>query len=113
MTPLNCGPGMGYSVQPSGQCCPVAVGPLSGPLHLRRSKLAKCPLARTVQTTPLRSMSSPRGENPCTSAFGLFQGSSYTSASAVAGGFDPGFSRTIEPGKPSTDPQIEPSAGLT
>src|SRR5207253_587558 len=57
--------------QPSGHCCPVAAGPFSGPLHLRRSKLAKWPLASTVQTTPLRSTSRPRGENPCASRFPL------------------------------------------
>ena len=64
VTPLNCGTGSGYSVQPSGQCCPVAFGPLSGPLHLRRSKLAMCPLASGSQATPLRSISNPRGEYP-------------------------------------------------
>src|SRR5438477_443363 len=67
----------------------------------------------TVQTTPWVSMSRPRGEKPWTRAFGLFHGSSYRSAKAVAGGFEPGFSRTMEPGKPSTEPQTEPSAGLT
>src|SRR5439155_25636794 len=102
-----CGSGSGYSVHPSGQCCPVALGPLSGPLHLRRSKLARWPLASAVQYTPLRSTSPPRGEYP-----GI--GGSYTSASAVSGGFDPGFNRTTAPGKPSTLPQIEPSgAGAT
>jgi antirestriction protein ArdC len=30
-------------------------------LHLRRSKLARCPLASDAQKTPLRSMSPPRG----------------------------------------------------
>src|SRR3954453_7276106 len=94
-------------VHHSGQLCPLAYGQFSGPLPLRRSKLAKCPLASTVHTTPLVSMSSPRGENP------FATGTSYTSASVVAGGFDPGFSRTIRPGNPSTDPQIIPSAGLT
>jgi serine/threonine protein kinase len=32
-----------------GQCWPVADGPFSGPLHLRRSKLARWPLARAAQ----------------------------------------------------------------
>ena len=31
-------------VKPSGQWSPVAFGPLSGPLHLRLSKLTRCPL---------------------------------------------------------------------
>ena len=60
--PLNCGPGILNSVQPSGQSLPLAAsGPLSGPLHLRRSKLAMCPLASGVQTTPSVVMSMPRG----------------------------------------------------
>src|SRR5207249_10232592 len=97
-----------------GQCCPVAVGPLSGPLHLRRSKLARCPLARAAHITPSRSTSAPRGEKPWTGAFGLLKGGSYTSASAVSGGVAPGLRRTTAPGKPSTDPQTEPSgAGAT
>ncbi len=90
----------------------MADGPVSGPVHLRRSKLPKWPLASATHTTPLRSTSMPRGEKPCTAALGLFHGTSYTSASVVAGGFDPGFSRTSIPGKPSEEPQIEPSAGL-
>jgi len=36
-TVLKFGPGSWCSVQPSGQCWPVAAGPFSGPLHLRRS----------------------------------------------------------------------------
>ena len=31
------------------ESCEVAVGPFSGPLHLRRSKLAMCPLASADQ----------------------------------------------------------------
>jgi hypothetical protein len=31
----------------------------------------------------------------------------------VSGGFDPGSTRRRAPGKPSDDPQIDPSAGLT
>ena len=42
----------------------MAFGPLSGPLHLRRSKLARWPLASAAQYTPLRSTSPPRGEKP-------------------------------------------------
>src|SRR6185295_708933 len=43
---LNCGPGRRYSVQPSGHCRPLtASGPFKGPLHLRRSKLPRWPLA--------------------------------------------------------------------
>src|SRR5947207_1602176 len=83
------------------------------PLHLLRSKLARWPLAITIHATPLASTSSPRGPKPCEDALGLFQGSSYISASAVSGGCVPGFSRTTAPGKPRTVPQIEPSFGLT
>ena len=43
---------------------PVAFGPLSGPLHLRRSKLPRSPLASETQTTPCESMSPPRGPKP-------------------------------------------------
>ena len=93
---------LGYSVQPSGQCCPVAFGPLSGPLHLRRSKLARWPLASAAQNTPLRSMSPPRGEKP--GFFASLNGGSYTSAIAVDGGFAPGFSRTTAPGSPAPCP---------
>ena len=72
------------------------------------------PLASADQETPLRSTSMPRGENPWTVALSFANGGSYTSASAVSGGFDPGTSRTTAPGKPSTDPQIDPSgAGAT
>ena len=68
------------------------------------------PLASAAQTTPSRSMSIPRGEKPWTLASGLLNGGSYTSASAVSGGFGPGTSRTAAPGDPSTEPQTEPSA---
>src|SRR5687768_158611 len=123
VTPLNFGPGVTCIVQPSGQCCPVAVGPLKGPLHLRRSKLARCPLpASAVQTTPFRSMSMPRGVYPLTGDFGLLNGGSYTSASAVCGGLGPGTTRMIWPGPPllsperkiapGADTQIDPSTGL-
>jgi hypothetical protein len=57
-------------------CWPVAAGPLSVPLHLPRSKLARCPLASTVQTTLLLSTSIPRGAKPVTFAFGVFHGTS-------------------------------------
>src|ERR1700690_880288 len=61
VVPLKAGPGTGYNVQPSGQCWPVAVGPLST-LHLLRSKLASCPLPPSdVQTSPFVSKSTPRG----------------------------------------------------
>ena len=58
-----------------------------------------CPLAIAVQTTPLRSISMPRGENPLTGVV-PFIGGSYTSASVVSGGFEPGTSRMTAPGKP-------------
>src|ERR1700730_13471808 len=57
--PWNEGPGFVYTVHPSGQCCPVAVGPLST-LHLRRSKLKISWAPRQFcQTTPLVSMATP------------------------------------------------------
>src|SRR6266550_2376820 len=62
--PANPGPGYWYSVQPSGHWSPVALGPLSGPLHVRRSKLPRWPLPSDTHTTPLLSMSAPRGPKP-------------------------------------------------
>ena len=55
-----------------------------------RSKLASWPLDSTVQTTPLLSTSMPRGAKPEPDAFGLLNGTSKYSVSAVAGGFAPG-----------------------
>src|SRR5262245_22874511 len=69
-----------------------------------------CPLARATHATPLRSMSIPRGEKPCTDAFGLLNGGSKISVSVVCGGFDPGVMRSNAPGKPSDDAQMDPSA---
>src|SRR5262245_10000720 len=103
--PLKPGPGNLWKDQPSGQWSPVAFGPLSGPLHLRRSKLPRWPLPSDTQTTPLLSMSAPRAPKP---GFGTV----YTSASAVSGGFDPGTSLTTAPGTASVEPQIDPSTGL-
>ena len=54
------GPGKRWYAKPSGQWLPVAFGPLSGPLHLRRSKLMKPPFDPEPQTTPFLSMSPPR-----------------------------------------------------
>jgi len=84
---LNCGPGIRYSVQPSGQSLPVAApGPFCGPLHFLRSKLAMCPLASGVHTTPSVAMSMPRGlQAP--------SGGTKTSESAVSAGLDPGMMR--------------------
>ncbi len=104
--PTNPGPGYWWNDQPSGQWLPVADGPLSGPLHLRRSKRPRCPLARDTHTTPCRSMSAPRTPNPGS-------GTLKTSASAVAGGVAPGVSRTTPlTALPRKEPQTEPSAGL-
>src|SRR5437868_7888563 len=63
--PFNFGPSVGYSVQPSLHWLPsVFAGPFKS-LHLRTSKLASWLLAaRAVQTTPLLSMSTPRGSKP-------------------------------------------------
>ena len=83
----------------------MAFGPLSGPLHLRRSKLPRCPLASDTQTTPLPSMSAPRAPKPGS-------GTLYTSVNAVSGGWDPGATRTTAPGFPIMAPQIDPSTGL-
>src|SRR3990167_1507899 len=111
-TPLKFGPGVRYSDHPSGQCCPVAAGPFST-VHFRRSKLARWLLpASAVQTTPLRSMSMPRGRYALTRDRGLLNGGSYTSASAVAAGFGPGTTRMMAPGTPGAAVQTEPSTGL-
>src|ERR1700737_5143603 len=85
----------------------MASGPFNGPLHLRRSKLPRCPLPSDTHTTPLLSMSAPRGPKPG-------NGTLYTSASAVAGGFAPGSSRTTAPlpANTPTVPHTEPSTGL-
>ena len=40
------------------------LGSVERSLHLRRSKLARCPLDSDAQTTPLRSISAPRIPNP-------------------------------------------------
>src|SRR5258706_7144300 len=99
---------MVYSFHPSGQALLVAAaGPLSGPLHSRRSKLAKCPLASTAQSTPSVVRSAPRGEKPESGFFGSFQGISYISVSLVLGS-----KRIAVPGKPNTTDQIVPSIGL-
>src|ERR671939_261605 len=103
--PLKPGPGYWKNFQPSGQWSPVAFGPLSGPLHLRRSNSPMWPLASDTHTTPLPSMSAPRAPKPGA-------GTLYTSVSAVAGGFDPGMTRTTAPGFPIIVPQIDPSTGL-
>src|SRR5687768_2080243 len=90
------------------------MGPFSGPLHLRRSKLAMCPLASAAQYTPFRSTSPPRGEKPALGTAGLFHGISKTSVSAVCGGLDPGLRRKIAPGNPNIVPHTVPSgAGAT
>src|SRR5205809_244164 len=78
-----------------------AVGPLSGPLHLRRSKLPRWPLDSDAQTTPFLSISPPRIPN-------AGAGTLNTSESPVAG------SNRRNPGGPPKMPtvyQIEPSTG--
>ena len=52
----------------------------------------------------------PRGEKPRRFGSGSRNGGSYTSASAVSGGFGPGSRRMTAPGNPRTEPQIDPSA---
>src|SRR5262249_36037108 len=69
----------------------AAAGPFNGPLHFRRSKLARCPLDSAVHTTPFVSRSIPRDPYP-------MSGGKYTSASAVCGGLGPGTSRMMYPG---------------
>src|SRR5215469_14134582 len=99
--PAKPGPGYWYKVQPSGHWSPVAFGPFSGPLHLRRSKLPRWPLDSDAQTTPLLSISPPRIPN-------AGAGTLYTSDSPVAG------SNRRTPGVPPNIPtvyQMEPSTG--
>src|SRR5262245_7986500 len=109
-----------YNVQPSGHCWPVAFGPFSGPLHLRRSKLARWPLlANETQMMPLRSASMPFGLYAI-GPVDVLNGGSYTSVNIVEGGFGPGTSLTMLPGTKSFFRgvpyvfaiQIEPSTGL-
>src|SRR5260221_490204 len=50
--PLKPGPGYWWKAQPSGQWSPVAFGPLSGPLHLRRSNTPIWPLAAAARARP-------------------------------------------------------------
>src|SRR5690242_21932282 len=108
-TPLNCGPGIVCSFQPSGQAFPVAAfGPVSGPLHNLRSKLARWPLASTAHSTPSVVISAPLGANPESGFFGPFDGISYTSVSLVLGS-----KRIAVPGNPSTTAQMVPSAGFS
>ena len=54
----------------------------------------------------------PRGVCPCAFRPWYSHGASYTSESAVSGGFDPMSMRTIEPGNDQYEPHTEPSAGL-
>ena len=54
-------------------CC---FRPVQRTSALVRSKLARCPLASATQTTPLPSMSIPRGEKPHTGALGSCHGTS-------------------------------------
>ncbi len=83
-------------------------------MHLERSKLARCPLARATHATPFRSMSKPRGVKPSMGLPAESSGSSYSSASAVSGGFGPGSNRTTAPGYPKDDAHTDPSgAGAT
>src|SRR5262245_1497312 len=83
--PLNVGPGFVYSVHPSGQCSPVAVGPFST-LHLRRSKLKILWTPRQFcQTTPRLSTATP----PEYVNGAIDFGGVYTSALHVCGGFSP------------------------
>src|SRR5262245_23639271 len=57
--PWNLGPGLVYTVHPSGHCCPVAVGPFST-LHLLRSKLnISCAPRQFCHTTPWLSIATP------------------------------------------------------
>src|SRR5262245_45038053 len=107
-TPLRCGPGIVYSLQPSGHAVPVAaIGPVSGPLHRRRSKLAMWPLASTAHSTPSVVTSAPRGLKPESGFFGSFHGTSYISVSFVFGS-----KRVAVPGKPNTTAHTVPSKGL-
>src|SRR6516162_6925852 len=79
----------------------MAFGPLSGPLHLRRSKLPRWPLDSDAQTTPFLSISPPRIPN-------AGAGTLNTSDSPVAG------SNRNTAGVPPNTPtvyQIEPSTG--
>ena len=62
--PWKPGPGYWWNDQPSGQWSPVAFGPFSGALHLRRSKLPMWPLPSDTHTTPWLSMSAPRAPKP-------------------------------------------------
>src|SRR5215470_2034513 len=100
--PAKPGPGYLWICQPSGQWLPVAFGPLSGPLHLRRSKLTRWPLDAEPHATPSLSMSPPRMPNA-----GI--GTLYTSDNPVFG------SKRRKPGGPPNTPtvyQTEPSTGL-
>src|SRR6516165_6619551 len=100
--PSKPGPGYLYKLQPSGQWSPVAFGPLSGPLHLRRSKLTRWPLEAEPHTTPFLSMSPPRMPK-------AGSGTLYTSDNPVLG------SKRRNAGGPPKMPvvyQIEPSTGL-
>ena len=60
--PSKPGPGYWWNAQPSGQWSPVAFGPLSGPLHLRRSKLPRWPLASDTHTTPFVDVAAAQAE---------------------------------------------------
>jgi hypothetical protein len=51
----------------------------------------------------------PRGEKPSRGRPAASSGGSYTSASAVSGGFGPGARRITAPGKLSAEPQVAPS----
>src|SRR5207249_10992902 len=97
----NPGPGYLWNANPSGQWSPVAFGPLSGPLHLRRSKLISEPFDPEPHTTPFLSMSPPRTPMP---SFGM----AWNSESLVLG------SKRRQPGRPTNRLKVyqtEPSVG--
>src|SRR5215475_7980661 len=106
VVPFNLGPSVSYSVQPSLHWLPsVFAGPFRS-LHLRTSKLARWLVAaRAVQTTPLLSMSTPRGSKPGSGTLKIW-------VLQVDGGLLPRCSRIRKPGNCSLTPHTVSSTGL-
>src|SRR5262245_10073390 len=106
VVPFSFGPSVSYNVQPSVHWLPsVFAGPFRS-LHLRTSKLARWLLAASaVQTTPLLSMSIPRGSKPGS-------GTLNSCVLHVAGAFAPRCRRMRYPGYRSLTPHTVSSTGL-
>src|SRR5689334_14579299 len=80
-------------VQPSGQCRPVDVGPLST-LHFERSKRPIWPEPKAAHAIPLESISTPRTLVALCNPSGRVGGSKY-SVMQVSGGLAPVVKRTM------------------